>query len=1054
MMGAIVAWSVRFRRLVVALAAATLVFGFAQLPNAAVDTLPEFSPTYVEVQTEALGLSAQEVEQLITVPLEADLLNGVAWLDSIESQSVQGLSSIVMTFEPGTDPNRARQVVAERLTQAHALPNVSKPPVMLQPLSSSNRLMMMSLSSDELSLIDMSVLARWTVKPRLLGVPGVANVSIWGQRERQLQVLVDPHHLRATGVTLEEVVETAGNALWVSPLSFLEASTPGTGGFIDTPNQRLGVQHVLPIDSAEQLADVTVASDESRYRLSDVATVVEDHQPLIGDAVVEAGNGLLIVVEKFPGANTLAVTQGVEDAMADLAPAIGGISVDTTLFRPATFLAQAVDNVTLAVVIGLILAIAVIAGILRDWRAGVISLVTIPLSLVVAGLVLHALGATFNAMVAAGLIVGLALIIDEAVTTSASVRSSAVAGGADRDDVARTLHVVRGVIAARGATVYAFVVLALSLVPLFLIGAETGALLPSLATAFIIALLASMVVSLTVAPAMAHLLLSVSAATPGDSRLVGRLQAGYGAILSRLTTRARPVLMIVSAVTVAAVVAFGVSLAPGIGHAAAPAFRDRNVLIHWDGPPGASHAAMRRIVGEASRELGTIAGVHSVGAHIGRAIFSDQVGGINEGEIWLTIAPDADYEQTIAAVEDAVSGYPGMGRTVATYGAERVAEIVGSDRDDVVVRVYGDDQVVLQAKADEVLRAVRDVDGVAAAAIDAPEMEPTVQITVDLAAAERHGLTPGEIRRTSTTLLSGLEVGSLFEGQKVFEVVVWGAPELRRNLSSIQELPLESATGRLVPLADVADIRIEPAPVSIRREGVQRILDVAVTVSERDVSSVLADVEVALGGISFPVETHAEVLGHTAEREAQQGALLAVGAAALIGIFLVLQAALVSWRIAALVLLSLPAALSGGIVVALMLGASATFGALLGLLAVLGIAVKQGLLLMDHYRELEAGGAVVDKWLVIRGARERMVPTLATAAAVAVALLPFALLGARAGAEIIHPMSLVILGGLGTTLLVNLLFLPSLVTPTPKAPETETVAIPVEQADRQVIGAS
>src|SRR5918996_535804 len=298
MIRAVVGSSLRFRRLVVAAAAGMVILGIAMLPSASVDALPEFSPPYVEVQTEALGLSAEEVEQLLTVPLEADLLNGVAWLDTIESRSIPGLSSIVLTFDPGTDPIRARQMVAERLTQAHALPNVSKAPVMLQPLSSTNRLMMVSLSSDELSLIDMSVLARWTIKPRLMGVPGVANAAIWGQRERQLQVLVDPERLSEEGVSLEEVVKTTGNALWVSPLSFLEASTPGTGGFVDTPNQRLGIQHLLPIKTADDLAQVPMVADDlgengvdQVLRLSDVATVVEDHQPLIGDNISGDGDG-------------------------------------------------------------------------------------------------------------------------------------------------------------------------------------------------------------------------------------------------------------------------------------------------------------------------------------------------------------------------------------------------------------------------------------------------------------------------------------------------------------------------------------------------------------------------------------------------------------------------------------------------------------------------------------------------------------------------------------------------------------------------------------------
>src|SRR5918996_5882957 len=404
MIRAVVGSSLKFRRLVVAAAAGAVILGIATLPSASVDALPEFSPPYVEIQTEALGLSAEEVEQLITVPLEADLLNGVAWLDSIESTSVTGLSSIVLTFEMGTDPIRARQMVSERLTQAHAIPNVSKPPVMLQPLSSSNRLMMVSLSSEELSLIDMSVLARWTIRPRLMGVQGVANVAIWGQRERQLQVLADPKRLQQAGVSLDDVIETTGNALWVSPLTFLEASTPGTGGFIDTPNQRLAVQHRLPIHSAEDLGRVTIETPDGTVgvvRLSDVADVVEDHQPLIGDAFVDDASGLLLVIEKFPEANTLEVTAAVDDALAAMAPGLSGVQFDSTVFRPANFVESAVGSVALATLIGLVLVAVVVAGPLFFWGAAVISLISIATSIVVGGLVLVALGATINAMTVA-----------------------------------------------------------------------------------------------------------------------------------------------------------------------------------------------------------------------------------------------------------------------------------------------------------------------------------------------------------------------------------------------------------------------------------------------------------------------------------------------------------------------------------------------------------------------------------------------------------------------------------------------------------------------------
>src|SRR4051794_35822039 len=357
----LIAWSLRFRLLVLGMAAGVLVAGVAQLHKAPTDVLPEFTPPYVEIQTEALGLSAEEVEQLVTVPLEADLLNGTKGMTVLRSQSVPGMSSIVMLFEPGTPLREARQLVQEQLTQAHANPNVSQPPQMLQPLSSQSRLMIIGLSPRAMSPIEASVLARWTIRPRLLGVDGVANVSIFGARDRQLQVLVDPQRLRADHVTLDQVIRTAGNAQLVSPLSFLEASTPGTGGFIDTANQRLQVRHILPLVTPDKLAQVPLEGEAGPpappragrpLRLGEVTEVVEDHQPLIGDAIVRNRTGLLMVIEKVPGADTLEVTRGVQEALKELRPGLTGMRTDASLFRPADFIREATHNLTIAVIAG------------------------------------------------------------------------------------------------------------------------------------------------------------------------------------------------------------------------------------------------------------------------------------------------------------------------------------------------------------------------------------------------------------------------------------------------------------------------------------------------------------------------------------------------------------------------------------------------------------------------------------------------------------------------------------------------------------------------------
>src|SRR5262249_51993793 len=386
MMRAILQGSVRFRLLVAAGAAALLFVGGSPLRKMPVEVLPDFTATTVEVQTEALGLSAPEVEQLITVPIEQDLLNGVAFVKDIQSESVPGLSRILLIFQPGTSIFKARQVVAERLTQTAALPQVSKPPRMLQPLSSTNRVLLVGMSSRNLSLLQMGVLARWTIAPRLVGLPGVANVAVWGQEDRQLQVQVDPDRLRAKRVSLGKVIETSANALWVSPLTFVEASTPGTGGFVETGNQRIGIQHEQPITTAADLARVRVEGTKRDLVLGDVADVIENHQPLIGNAVVDGKPGLLLVVQRFPGTNLLTVTRTVQHALRQMQPGLNGIELDTNVYRPASYVETSIDNLRLALWIGFALLAVALGAFLFRLRTVLVALVVIPLSVVTAAL--------------------------------------------------------------------------------------------------------------------------------------------------------------------------------------------------------------------------------------------------------------------------------------------------------------------------------------------------------------------------------------------------------------------------------------------------------------------------------------------------------------------------------------------------------------------------------------------------------------------------------------------------------------------------------------------
>jgi CzcA family heavy metal efflux pump len=1025
MMRSIIGWSLRFRFLVLVLAAAVMVYGITQIGNIPVDVLPEFSPPFVEIQTESLGLSAEEVEEMITVPMEQDLLAGVAWADVIRSESVPGLSSVTIFFEPGTDLFRARQMVSERLAQAAVgLPGVSKSPVMIQPQSSASRFIVVGLSSEDLSAIEMSVLARWVIGPRMLGVPGVSNVAIWGMRDRQLQVLVDPEHLRETGVSLEQVVETTGNALWVSPLSYLEASTPGTGGFIDTANQRLGVWHVLPISSPEDLAQVPVKG--TAWRLSDVAEVVEDHQPLIGDAIIEDSPGLLLVIEKLPGTHTQKVTRSVEEAIAVLQPGMKGIEFDATLFRPATYIEMAIANLTNALLVGAVLVVVALLAFLWNWRVALISAVVISLSLMVSLLVIFQLGGTLNAIVLAGLVVAIGAIVDDAIVDVNHIwrrlRQLRKEGGSQR---AATV-ILAAAAEMRGTLCFATLIILLMVLPVFFMEGVSGALIQPLATSYVLAVLVSMGVALIVTPALSLILLSSTSDATLERRpspLAAWLQRSYGRVLPRIVQKTRLVYIAVAVILVAGVVAL-----PFLGQQSLlPTFKEPYLTIRLEGAPGTSRPEMDRIVARVSQELRAISGARNVGAHVGRAVLGDQVVGINSAELLVSIDPNADYDATVAAVQETVDGYVGVDSEVRTYLLQTVSQAQTSATEGNAVRVFGEDLEVLRGEAEKVRQAIAGIAGVVDPHVVLPIEEATVEIEVDLASAQIYGIKPGDARRSAAILLSGLQVGSLFEEQKVFDVVVWSTPETRNSLTDIRELLIDTPRGGHVRLGDVAEVRLTSAPMVLQREGISPYLDVAFNVQGRDLGSVLNEIESAMQGIPFSLEYHAEVLNQTVERQAAQRRIILVTVVVLIGILLLLQAAFGSWRMAFAEIVTLPVALVGGVLAALLVGDILSLGSIFGFLTVLGIAVRNGIVMTGHFQYLELQeGETFGLELVLRGARERSAPILMTAFVTGLALLPMALAGSVAGMEIVRPMAIVILGGLITSTLLNLFILPTL----------------------------
>lgn len=1048
MMRWIIGQSIRLRAIVLVGAIAVLFLGITELRRAPVDVLPEFSPTYVEVQTEALGLSAAEVEQLVTVPLEADLLNGVAWLQTIRSESLPGLSSLVLVFEPGTDPLKARQVVQERITQAKALPNVSQPPIMLEPLSSASRVMMIGLTPKNISMIDASVLARWTIKPRLMGVPGVANVATWGQRDQQLQVQVDPRRLVDNDLKLSQILQTAGNAMWVSPLSFLEASTPGTGGFFDTQNQRLGIQHVSPIVSAPDLAQVTVEDTPGRVvRLGDVTTVVQDHQPLIGDAANGRNPSLLLVVEKFPGANTRDVTSGVEQALDGLRPGLGSLEIDTGVFRPADYIDRAIGHVQTWLLIGaslLVLTIGLFSFQWRRprrfrWRSTVISIISIMVSLAGGTAVLLATGATLNMLTLAGLVVAVGLVVDDAITDVHRIRQRLLEHRDDKDQ-SRASVIAEASLSARGSIVYAAVITLLAVSPVFFLGGQARDFYQPLALAYVFALLASMFVALTVTPVLCVFLLgkeraetSPDQAGSGFSLLrkgvrdrhgfaaARRPQARYQAWLGRVLRRPRRVLLVALLILLA-----GAGIVPLLHVSVLPSPKNPDLLVQFDGPPGTSLPEMNRITARANDQLSAIPGVAKVGAHVGRAVLADQVVGTNSSQLWVTIAGRVDYDATVAAINQTVHSYPGFTSSVMTYEKRRAGDILGVGPADLTVRLYGQEIGTLRAKAAEVAAMLGKVDGVVAPRVEPQVEQPTMLIEVNLSAAERIGIKPGDVRRAAAILVNGIDVGSLYEGQKIFGVVVRGTQATRDSVSSVRDLVIDTPTGGHVRLGDVAEVRVAPEPSVIKREDVSRRVDITASVAGRSVNSAQSEVADRLKQIPLPQEYRAAVLGDYAEQQAAWWRVVGVSIAAVFGVFLLLQAAFGSWRLAAATLVALPLAVVGGVFAAALDGRVLSLGALLGLLVVLGIAVRGCVMLIRHYTSMQRAGTAFGRALVLRGTRQRLRPILTTGVATGLFLLPVLFLGDIAGLEIVRPMAAVTIGGLVTATLLNLVVVPAL----------------------------
>ena len=837
-------------------------------------------------------------------------------------------------------------------------------------------------------------------------------------------------------------METTAEAVDSGLLLHDQGSIIGPGGIIETPNQRLNVRTVLPIITPNDLAQVPIetvpppvdpAAEEPEegdapaepapiVRLGDVADVVEGHQPLLGDGAVNDELGLMLIVEKLPWADTVELTHEVEEVIKTLEPSLPSIRFDATMFQQENFIQTAIDNLSDAILLGFLLVVVILVLFLFEWRVALISLLTIPLSITATLLVLYTQDQTINTMTLAGLVIALGALVDDAIIDVENIVRRLRQHRLSGSGVSTAKVILDASLEVRSPIVYATLIIVAASMPVLLLQGLSGAFFQPLALAYTLAILASLVVALTVTPALCLIMLRKAPIERRESPVVRHLQRGYTSLLMKIVRRPRRVYAGTGLLLVLAL-----AVIPALGQALLPHFKERDFLMHWVAQPGTSSTEMQRITLAASEDLMAIPGVRNFTAHLGQAFQGDEPYGINFGENWISIDPHVDYDGTIAAIDEVVADYPGLFRDRKTYLDERTKEVVAGGSEPIVVRLFGPDLHTLGEQAQEIEDILGGIDGVVNEHIDLHTDVPQLNVTVDLARAAQYGLKPGDVRRAAAVMVASEEVGDIFRGNRAYDVVVWTVPEARDSVFDVQNLLIDTPSGQKVKLSDVATVVLEPSPNSIDREDGSRHLDILADVEGVDIGTVGEELEDQLEAHDFPRGYHVELLGEFEEQQAAQTRLFTTGAIALAVIFLLLQVALGSWRPALLAFVTLPLALIGGVLAAFATGGILSIGSLVGFFTVFGIAARNGILLINHAQHLEnVEGQPFGIDLVVRAAKERLSPILMTSLATGLALVPLAVFGDRPGQEIEHPLAIVILGGLLTSTLLSLFVIPAL----------------------------
>lgn len=1026
MMSAIVRFSIRFNGVIIGLASLAILYGIYSLTRSNLDVFPEFSPTQLVIQTESPGLSAELVEALVSQPIENSIA-GTVGIDFMRSQSIPGLSVVTVLFKEGTDVYRNRQVVAERLaTLSSQLPQGITPNI--TPLTSSaSTVMGIGLTSETRSLMELRTLVDWTIRPHLLAVPGVADVNVFGGKVRQFQIQVDPDKLIRYNVSLQQVMDAANKATGVRG-----------AGFIENNNQRVVINSEGQALTPQQLGQATLLHrDGQTVRLADIGKVVEGPAPSISAAAIDSKAGVYLSIQGQLGANTHAVTQAIEKALRELRPTLETekVTLHAGLFRPANFIETAIDGVRTDILIGSILVITVLFLFLFNARTAFISATAIPLSLLSAIVILNSFGIGLNIMVLGGLAIALGEVVDDAIIDTENIFRRLRENRLLASPAPYYRVVFDASMEVRSSVVYATFIVALVFMPLLTLSGVAGKLFAPLGLAYISAILASLVVALTLTPALCYLLLGNAKLKSEDSPMIRVIKRDYVKLLRRIEKHYKLIIGIA-----VVLIALGLGILPLFKNQFIPNLHEGHYIMHMTAVPGTSEQESLRIGEKVADALREIKGVRSIAQWVGRAPNGADTFGTHYSEFEIEIGTLSADEQDrileeirekLSGVDDKgnmTAGFPGVDFAINTFLTERIEETISGYAAAMVINVYGSDLDALDRDAQAIAGVLTSLPGAADVLVQSPPGTPQLVIRLHPEKLLQWGLQPTDVLDNIRAAYESVPVTQVYQGNRVIGVSVVLDSASRNNLQQVGKLPLINNEGKIVRLQDVADITQENGRSKILHAGAKRIQTITANVVGRDIQSFAKEMKKRI---------HSEVhlapgnyLAFTGEAEAQAQSredLIVHSLIAGVGIFLMLYVAFGHLRNLLLTFANLPFALIGGVLAVLFTGGWISLGSLVGFVTLFGITLRNSIMLVSHYQHLvDEENLVWGLETAIRGASERLPSILMTALVTALGLLPLAAGSGQPGREIEGPMATIIVGGLVTSTILNLLILPTI----------------------------